>query len=230
MTDKGGSPESPYGDAIDLQNSVDQVAERLRSAITEGRLLPGARLRQREIASQFGVSTTPVREAMQQLVLQGFIAMDRNRGAIVALRSPEEIRELYDIRKVLESLAAVRAAQNLDAETLKELREIQDAMERAHVRKTRVELNNRFHSRFYQAANMPLLTTMIENLRTSVAYYVDVAYDNESVAEDALVDHASILEASQQGDPALISRLVAEHLEHTAVRAIAEAASYSIDR
>src|SRR5918998_2869067 len=91
-----------------------RVAERLKAEILAGERPPGARLRQVEIARAYGVSTTPVREALATLQRQGLVRLHPQRGAVVFLPSVDDLREHYEIRAALESLAAARAAERFE--------------------------------------------------------------------------------------------------------------------
>jgi DNA-binding GntR family transcriptional regulator len=92
------------------QSLVDIAYEALREAITSGALLPGTRLREAALAQHFGISTTPVREALRRLDREGLVRLSPNRGAIVAEFDLREILDLFEIREVLECRAVRRAA------------------------------------------------------------------------------------------------------------------------
>ena len=93
------------------QRLADAVADALRDAITDGALVPGARLREVPLAKHFGVSSTPVREAIRRLEREGLVQADPHRGATVAAFSPREIAHLYEVHEVLECRAVRRAAE-----------------------------------------------------------------------------------------------------------------------
>src|SRR5205823_3309951 len=108
---------------------AEAVAQRLRQMIVSGELAPGDRLRQNEIAELFQVSTTPVREAFTSLAREGFVRQDAHRGVEVFRPTEDDIRENYEIRLVLEPLAAEHAALSITEEALGELGRILDEME-----------------------------------------------------------------------------------------------------
>jgi DNA-binding GntR family transcriptional regulator len=89
---------------------VDIAYEALRDAITSGALLPGTRLREAALARHFGISTTPVREALRRLDREGLVRLSPNRGAVVAEFNLREILDLFEVREVLECRAVRRAA------------------------------------------------------------------------------------------------------------------------
>src|SRR5215469_13320378 len=96
----------------------DQVVGNLRNAIINGQLAPGARLIERQMCELLGVSRTLVREALRQLEAEGWIRILPNRGPVVISMTPEEVRELYEVRSALEGIAAYRAAERLTPEQL----------------------------------------------------------------------------------------------------------------
>ncbi|WP_432537158.1 GntR family transcriptional regulator [Kineococcus arenarius] len=101
---------------------VDDVAARIRERIMSGEIPIGAQLRQAELAADFGVSRTPIREALRQLQTGGLIEVLPNRGAVVRVPAPWEVREAYEVRAELEALAAARAVERISAAEIKELR------------------------------------------------------------------------------------------------------------
>ena len=94
----------------DRGSLVDQVRESIHVAITSGRLDPGARLREIPLSHHFGVSTTPVREALRRLESEGLVEVHARRGAVVVALEDDVVSDLYDLRLVLETAAARRAA------------------------------------------------------------------------------------------------------------------------
>jgi DNA-binding GntR family transcriptional regulator len=93
----------------------------IRRAIVEGEFEPGSRLVEQRIGEMFELSRTPVREALRALAADGLVTIERNRGAVVATMSETDIRDLYELRARLESLAAERAATRMDASGIAEL-------------------------------------------------------------------------------------------------------------
>ena len=98
------------------------VFEAMREAIVSGRLAPGERLVEIKLADEMGVSRTPVREAIRKLELEGFVIMMQRKGAYVAGLSPKEIRDVFEIRSTLESLAARLAAERITQVQLEQLK------------------------------------------------------------------------------------------------------------
>lgn len=108
-----------------------QVANNLRTAIIEGRFQPGERLKEGELCSWTGVSRTAVREALRQLEAEGIVDNIPNHGPTVAQVSPDEARQHYEVRAVLEGLAARIAAQEISGVQIKELQKLKRDLDRA---------------------------------------------------------------------------------------------------
>lgn len=110
-------PDLPPGSTL-----TAQVAEHLRRRIVDGSLRPGARLRETHLSEELGVSRVPVREALRELVREGLVLVQPQRGAVVREMSPADVDELFDLRVALEVLAARAAARRCaggaDAEVL----------------------------------------------------------------------------------------------------------------
>jgi DNA-binding GntR family transcriptional regulator len=200
---------------------ADAVAAELRRMIQAGVLAPGARLRQADIAAQFGMSTTPVREAFTMLAREGMVRQDAHRGVVVFEPSAEELRETYEIRIALERLATDLATGSLDDEQLDELGEIVEQMRAERDPQRYLELNRAFHRRIYSAANRPRLFEMIEQLRNiSASYAALVATEPDRRYRDQVqAEHEAIYQALRAGKGA--GRLVAAHLRHNLAKASA---------
>jgi len=107
---------------------VDELAERIRTRIMSGDLPIGGQLRQAELADSFGVSRTPIREALRQLQTTGLIEVVPNRGAVVRVPPPWEVREAYEVRAELEALATARAVDRITRRQIEDLRHANCAM------------------------------------------------------------------------------------------------------
>ena len=101
---------------------VDKLAAQLHARVVSGDLASGTRLRQEALAEEFGVSRTPIREALRKLQASGLVELHPNRGAFVRGLSPREIRDAYEVRATLEALAAELAATRISRDQLLRLR------------------------------------------------------------------------------------------------------------
>jgi DNA-binding GntR family transcriptional regulator len=147
------------------------VAEVLREAITSGHLRANQPLPQDEIAAQLRVSHIPVREALRQLQSEGLVTYQPNRGATVSALTPEEIREIYDIRAILETAAVRRAASRLSAAQLAQAARILDAAEAATDGVSWGFCDVEFHQLIYALEGRPRLHELISGLLRRVDRY-----------------------------------------------------------
>lgn len=148
-----------------------QVESALRKAITDGQFLPGHRLTERELTFSMGVSRTLIREALRQLESEGLITVIPNRGAMVRELTAAEVQELYDIRAVLEGLAARLFAQHADDPTLDLLGEAAADAIAAYkaANSTRaLEAKNRFYGILVSGAGSESLSIMIATLHARI--------------------------------------------------------------
>jgi DNA-binding GntR family transcriptional regulator len=193
------------------------VTERLRSAILAGRLAPGERLQQDELAQRLRVSRMPVREALRTLHTEGLVELRPHRSAIVVSLRPEDIAEVFEIRAMLEGRAAALAAPNLTAPTRRRLRQVFEEMDRVdHIDERWLALNRDFHMAIYPASGWPRLCALIEAQRNLVQPYIRAALALLGRTTTARAEHEQILLAAEAGDPGRLERLTVEHLRTTA--------------
>lgn len=194
------------------------IVDRLRSEIRDGRLSPGSRLRQAHLADLYGVSTTPVREAFAALEREGLIQSSAHRGVVVFEPSINDLREIYEIRIPLESLAAERAVPHLDEKDLRRLRQLLKQMAAANKAGdlTRsAELNDEFHSTIYKRAERSRLTNLIEELRASSRVYIGLFPSLAERLGETEREHEAIFDACQARKPKQAAKAMAAHLKHT---------------
>ena len=198
------------------RTTSDEVAARLRAEILRGDLKPGTRLRQGVVAGRFGVSTTPVREAFALLQSEGLVRIDPHRGAIVFHSSVEDVREYYEIRGALETLAITLAIPNLDDVLIEELQSLIDRMRRVRDEVTWTSMNEEFHRAIYAASKRPRLCNMIATLRDASSAYIHMYVAHQPPGARADSDHQEILDACRSRDAARARAAVEHHMRHTA--------------
>src|SRR5258705_4894084 len=104
---------------LEIKGTAEQIADRIRYEIEEGRLVPGAPLNQVDLAARFKLSRIPVREALRQLVAEGYVTYRPNKGAkVVGAVSPEDVQEILEIRECLEARLMDRAVEKLTPEAV----------------------------------------------------------------------------------------------------------------
>ena len=198
--------------------------EDIRSAILRGRYPTGARLPEEELAQTFGVSRTPVREALRSLHAEGLVEFIPNRGAHVATWTNDDLQEIYDLRALLEGRGAELAAEKVTDETIAHLRGLAEAME-ALVRPDgpsaashepphdRIsELNNEFHQTILQAAGSRHLVSLVSNVvHVSLVRRTFHRYDPAALAR-SFAHHRELISAFEARDPLWAGSVMRAHV------------------
>ena len=176
--------------------AVELVRDALRVAILRGDLNGGAQLVQTEIASQLGVSTTPVREAMRDLASEGLIVMDSHRVGTVRQPDWAEMVEIIEVRRSLETLALEKVIANIDATDLARARAVADELATVEDTGTWVQKNIQFHSIFHRATHTTRLDAMLMALEEASGIFVAQAQRlHPEIRQQAIRDHFALIEA-----------------------------------
>ena len=194
------------------------VIERLRGEIRDGTFKAGQRLRQAHLAELYGVSTTPVREAFAALEREGLVQSTAHRGVVVFGPTPEDLREIYEIRIPLEALATEWAVPNLTKADLAALAKLLNAMEKSNHRgdlARSVELNNKFHTRLYAAAGRKRLFDLIAELRAASLAYTGLFSTLVDEPAETESNHRAIYDACLARDPKQAGKAMIAHLQRT---------------
>jgi len=198
------------------------VAARLREAIVSGELAAGAKLRQVALATRFGVSTTPVREALARLEREGLVRSHPQRGFVVFVPTVADLRRHYEIRIALEELAAAKAAEAFRTRCAAPLAALLDEMRTGPPAARYLELNQRFHSELYACADRPQLLDMIAGLRDASRAYLHIYRASEDFPVARLdAEHRAILTACEDRDPPAAAAATRRHLQRTVDRVTA---------
>jgi DNA-binding GntR family transcriptional regulator len=190
-------------------SKTDMVAALIRELIITGELTAGVQLRQRELADRFGVSQTPVREAMRRLESEGLILGDTHRGFTVVEPDDGRVEENFQIRAALESLGASLAARKIDAAGIERLAGLNTRMQALADDDPRyAELNREFHFTLYEYAHSPLLLSLMRLLWASLHGGPRVVRTHAESASQ----HEAILDALRAGDAAAASARTYQHI------------------
>jgi DNA-binding GntR family transcriptional regulator len=194
---------------VQFQGKADVLTAALRELIITGELEPGTPLRQRDLAARFGVSPTPVREALRRLQAEGLVDHDLHRGASVIEAEVGAGDEAYQVRAVLESLAARIAAARATDEDLVELRRLQAKFAACSLDDPELlECNRQFHFRIYEASRSPILLALLRLLWQAFQQRPQRLRPlTESVA-----DHEAILDALERGDEDTVEQHTLRHI------------------
>jgi DNA-binding GntR family transcriptional regulator len=191
------------------------LVESLRDEIIRGDLVPGQYLRLEEIAPRFDVSTMPVREALRDLEAEGLVTIFPHRGATVTQLTADELQDIYDIRVILEEMAARLAVPHLTPDTLSDLCSIVDEMEqRRDDVAAQVKLNVQFHITLYAASGRKHLCELNRILRNRTMHYLHLfaAQADSGQAPRMRVEHRDILAACTRGDADEVAALIRDHV------------------
>jgi DNA-binding GntR family transcriptional regulator len=192
------------------------VFETLRDAIIQGRLKPGERMMEIQLAEEMGVSRTPVREAIRKLELEGFIVTVPRKGAYVAGISVKDIVDVFEVRAALESLAAGLAAERIADQELEELERalVQIAEARGGDLNAVVQTDTNFHEIIYRASRNQRLIQIITHLREQIQRFRTTSLSQPGRMKIALEEHRKIVEAISERNIELARALAREHIEN----------------
>jgi DNA-binding GntR family transcriptional regulator len=214
---------------------VDRLAAAIQARVLSGEIPSGSRLRQEMLATEFGVSRTPVREALRKLQAGGLVHVEPNRGAIVRRPTPREVREAYEVRAELEGLAAELAATRIRDDELRRLREAQRLFRHSMKtlltwKETRdagdappddahsewIRGNDLFHLAIQEAAGNDRLQATLTDLHMSFPRDLTwmVLGESSRLLEENVAEHGAILAAIEDHDADAARDLMAQHVLH----------------
>ncbi len=194
----------PTKDAYDL----------ILDAIDQGIYGPGDRLVEAELAERFGVSRTPIREALQRLETQAMLTRD-GRSLVVATLDHNQLAELYAVRSALEGLAARLAAKHATAEEIRVLYDMVSA-DREIVGEPRKlsRANRRFHGQIHLASHNRYLVQQLEMVHRSMALLANTSLAVDGRGAEALDEHEAIVKAIEAGDEDAAEAALKAHISH----------------
>lgn len=195
------------------------IREQLRDAIIDRRLAPGTKLGEAEVGALFEVSRTVVRSALQMLSFEGLVRSERNRGSFVANPSPEEARQVFDSRRLIEPALAAAAIERIRPADVTRFRQLLEEESRlmgergTSIRRAEIRASGDFHLALARLAGNAVLERFMEELvaRSSL---VIALYGRTGASSCGHADHGSILGALERRDPALASSLLVHHIDH----------------
>ena len=207
--------------------TADSVAAALRSALHRGRWEAGAALRQEELAAEFGVSRIPVREALSKLQAEGLVVVEPNRGAFVASLSAADVREVFDLRVLLECDALRHAIPAHTPRTLRQLHALQAELDAEDDANLWLATDAAFHEVLYAPSQRGKTLEMIALLRASVTRLYRAHLSPNTRRKGWRDEHHALLKAVAAGHVKRAVAALTRHLRETetvAVAAVAEPA------
>jgi DNA-binding GntR family transcriptional regulator len=201
--------------------SVD-LASKIRIEILAEQLKNGEKITEQTMSERYGVSRTPVREALKNLEAEGLIVMIPNRGAFVSGLTADDLRDLYTLRVVYETQAIRWAACRATAEETEAIEESLDFMafytERGDAKRMRA-INAGFHKRIAEASHNRILIENISRVQDYIRYTVRVPSYNESLLAELLEEHRQIAAAFRAHDQESAAEAMRRHIENSLLRA-----------
>jgi len=203
-----------------LQNypsRAEKVYEILLESITKRRILPGERLVERVLAKKLGVSKTPIREALNRLKEEGLVEGTPYRGYSVAKISLKDIEAIYDLREVLEGLAARKAAEKITKKQIRQLKSILQSLENCSKEKEWEHyylLDLEFHNLLTAISKNERLFQIARLLENQTKLLMSVSIMLPETIEDSLKEHREILNAVGNHKPDLAEQLAREHIRN----------------
>ena len=210
--------------------SVEQVCERIRSAILSGELKPGAKLTEQDLAAEFEVIRTPIREAIRQLEAERLVSRTPFVGVTVTQLGPEEVIELLEIREVLEGLVARLAARNMDSLHLQRLKKsLQQLAANARKGDVRAYLDQAlaFRRALVECCGSATLSEHVLAIENRLRLTGSRTALLPGRMEAAIEEHQKLLDAIERGDGEGAERLNRERIRHIR-EAVAESMAFSM--
>ncbi|MDA5557728.1 GntR family transcriptional regulator [Shimia sp. MMG029] len=216
---------APKLSKIDQQPATlrDMVQERMREAIVEGLFQPGERLVERPLCEQLGVSRTVVRETIRYLEAEGLVEILPGHGPIVAVMRWEDARQIYGIRRLLETAAAEQCARNIDADISRKLEAALKRLQEESVGKTRGSLfraTSDFYQQVFRGAEHHIAWDIVERLNGRISRLRMLTLTSTQRRRPGIAYMEDICAAVVSGNPEAARIAVECHLD--AVAAIAE--------
>jgi len=219
--DDGKREPRPAYAMSDAQSAQNLAYTLIRDRIRSGRLTGGSRVVAEEIATELAISRMPVREAIRQLDSEGLLTIRPNRGAVVVELNAEELVELFEMRAVLEGLAARHAVTRLDDDGEDQLFLALRRLNRAATSVDAfIEQHNALHALICglgtAGGSRGRLATETERLRAAVEPYLRLYFSHHGGAETTVAEHAGLIDVLLTRDPDAVESAMRRHILSTA--------------
>ncbi len=195
----------------------EEVADQPRSRIGAHVLAPGAWIDEQSLANEFGISRTPMREAIKVLAAEGLITMKLRRGAYVTEVNRGDLEQIFTVLSLLEGEAAKEAATKAKESDLNALDDLHLRLEKAAADRNLdlfFEINVRFHERIISIAANPWMTSVIDDLRKVLKLQRRDSLSRSGRLQQSLSEHREILKALLKRDPLAAKEAMRTHLAH----------------
>lgn len=197
------------------RNLYREVADRIGELIEHGELAPGERISEKQLCERFGVSRTPLREALKVLATEGLIELLPNRGARVVRLTFKKVKDTYDLMAALEGLSGELACQHISDAEIAAIRVLHDAMLEHYRHRdlaTYFEINQQIHESILAASRNEVLQEMYSNLSQRVKRVRYSKKMTQKFWSQAVQDHENMISALEQRDSKRLGQILRDHL------------------
>ncbi len=204
-------------ETLNSQNLHEATFQKLRSLLVEGKIDPGSKLNERELAESLNVSRTPIREAIRRLAADGLVELIANRGAIAVQLTLEDVIHTFDVIADLEGFSGELAANNISDATLSELEALQYEMMASYARRdlsSYYQLNLRIHHLINQAANNPVLSRLFTQVNARIEALRFRSNQDGVKWGKAVEEHQEMLDALKARDAKRMRRIMMQHVHN----------------
>lgn len=205
-----------------VSSLTDEIVDIIRDRILKGEYKIGEKIKENQIATEFKVSRTPIREAFKQLENEGLIDYVPNRGCFAKGFTRQDIEDIYAVRKALEIMAVEWAVSRISDQQIEALKEQSELMEFYTARKDSdkvLELNSAYHDIIYDAAGSRFMAQILRSYKEYIEQTRKVILYEQAYLEEILQEHKVILEAIIARDAECAKAAMADHLEMSQRRA-----------
>lgn len=203
--------------AISQHSLHDELLDRLKRMIISGYFVPGDKVPERQLCEQFGVSRTPLREALKVLAAEGLVNLAPNRGAVIANLSEEELEESLPISAAVEMLMGELACENITEAEIEEIRALHQNVVSSYAAgdmKSFVSLSQKIHEKIVIASQNPLLASIYDTLFFQIGWTRLMTHLSGDAYAKLFDDHEQILAALESRDGERLSAVLKNYFEH----------------
>ncbi|KVD06297.1 GntR family transcriptional regulator [Burkholderia ubonensis] len=209
----------------------EAIAERIRTAILEHRLAPGAKLTEAQLCDVFCVKRGTIRQALALLATDRLVDLEPNRGAFVASPTLQDVHEVFEMRRIIELAVVERLATGPGAKRLKGVAALIDKERKAFERRdvpAWIRLSGEFHTALAALMGNATLSACLDGL-VARSTLMSALYESHGRSPCSFDDHGAILVALEAGDAKRAAELMAHHLQHVELKMLDRPAPGAVD-
>jgi DNA-binding GntR family transcriptional regulator len=198
---------------LQIRALYEQVAEQLRNRIFAGELKTGEWIDELKLAKEYGISRTPLREALKVLETEGLVEIKLRRGAYVALSSVQQLRDIFHLLALLESDAAAVVAKAKQPDQIQALEVVHQTLKKSIENRNQFfAANEQFHDLLLQFAGNDIAINIVRDLRKKMKFNRHHSLFKEGRIDESMAEHESMMAAIRAGDAVLTQALMQAHL------------------